>query len=46
MPFLHWISSLEGTLIKICKIQPLDLLFLFVYTEEGWLVELGQERVA
>ena len=30
--FLHCISSFEGTPLKICKIQPPDLLFLVVFT--------------
>ena len=31
MPFLHCISSFEGTSYKICKTQPPDLLFLVVF---------------
>ena len=30
IPFLHFISSFEFTSYKICKIQPPDLLFLFL----------------
>ena len=29
--FIHGISSFEGTPLKICKIQPQDLLFLIVF---------------
>ena len=31
MPFLHFISSFEGTPLKICKIQPPDFLFLVIF---------------
>ena len=31
MPFLHCISSFEGPCYKICKIKPLDLLYLAVF---------------
>ena len=31
MLFLHFISSFEGTPLKICKIPPPDLLFLVIF---------------